>query len=404
MRLDDDQPTFATDDGLKPSQAVPDEPIPQRVTLTHSRNDGKDVPSENTVDRGAFDYHTFLSSQVSPSVASGQAEAHGYPAGPVSADSAPKSGNLAWCGMGQTMRIDRYILKDPLVYSSSDGEGISEASCINLRLPVGRPINEPRGSLGYYPEYSRLSADQRANYLRWLSEGRSGPLDDIGYAFLFFYGLERRLLVEQQDLSPIVKEVVRLLETYTFSGSFDGYLSRFLSYSLAKGEIGSLKEKWFQAVFERTRAQRDEQHLAVGLAWLFTQRRPLPPAWAFRLARLDPRSPRSVVLGRLPDQFSAIFRKRYSEQFGDGLILRTAKRDREVAYRPASPSLLDVISARGGLEQVRVPNVLGIQSQFAPLVRIWTSCIEELKPLSRVIAQWGGSRHSRSLRCASRRP
>ena len=294
---------------------------------------------------------------------------------------------MTWCGKGQTIQVDKYILEEPFVYASRGSTGVNEASCINVRLPVGKPIHEPPGRLGYYPEYIRLSAGQRANYLRWLAEGRSGPLSDIGYAFLFFYGLERRLLVEQQDFSPIVKEVVRLLETYTFSGSFDGYLSRFLSYALAKGDLGMLKEKWFQAVFERTRAQRDEQHLAVGLAWLFKQGRPLPSTWAFRLAKLDPRSPRSVVLNRLPDEFSTIFGKRYSEQFGDGLVLRAAKRDREVAYRPASPSLPDVISARGGREQVRVPNVLGIQSQFEQLVRIWSSCIDELKPLSRVIAR-----------------
>ena len=63
------------------------------------------------------------------------------------------------------------------------------------------------------------------------------PFHDIGYAFLFFYGLERRLLVEQQDLSPIVKEVVRLLETYTFSGSFDGYLEPILG--VCPGESGN---------------------------------------------------------------------------------------------------------------------------------------------------------------------
>ena len=188
-----------------------------------------------------------------------------------------------------------------------------------------------------------ISPDQRANYLRWLAGGRTAPLDDIGYAFLFFYGLERRLLVEQQDLSPIVKEVVRLLETYTFSGSFDGYLSRFLSYTLARAGIGTLKEKWFEAVFDRTRAQRDEQHLAVGLAWLFSRGLPLPANWALRIARLDPRAPRSVVLERLPDQFQALFVKRYREQFGDGMVLKGSKRDREVTYRPASPSLLDLI-------------------------------------------------------------
>ena len=34
-----------------------------------------------------------------------------------------------------------------------------------------------------------------------------------------------------------------------------------------------------------------------------------------------------------------------------------------------------------------MPNVLGIQSQFSPLVAIWSSCIEELRPVSRVLAK-----------------
>jgi uncharacterized tellurite resistance protein B-like protein len=264
---------------------------------------------------------------------------------------------------------------------------MTEASCIDLRLPIGTPVEEAPGCLGYYPEFARLSRNQRATYLKWLSDGRSGPLSDIGYVFLFFYGLERRLLVEKQDLSPIVKEVVRLLETYTISGSFDGYLSRFLAYTLARAGIGTLKEKWFEAVFERTRAQRDEQHMAVGLAWLFSQQRSLPAAWALRIARLDPRSPRSVVLERLPEQFGALFFKRYREQFGEGMLLKAAKRDREVTYRAASPSLGQDLGGGGNLEPVRVPHVMGIQSQFSPLVALWTGCIEELKPLSRVMAK-----------------
>ncbi|WZO96060.1 TerB N-terminal domain-containing protein [Isosphaeraceae bacterium EP7] len=294
---------------------------------------------------------------------------------------------LTWRGRGETIHVGRYAIRDPLVYTSGGRGKHDEASCIDLALKVGKPVVEPRGSLGYWPKYAHITADQRANYLQWLAGGRSGPLDDIGYAFLFFYGLERRLLVDGEDLSLVAKEAVRLLETYTFSGSFDGYLSRFLSYSLAKVDIGTLKEAWFRAVFERTRSRKDEQHLAVGLAWLFKQQRPLPSAWAFRLAKLDPRSPRSVVLDRLPDQFGFLFSKRYAEQFGDGLKLRVAKRDREVSYQLASPSLHEILGARRGLEPVRVPNVLGIQSQFAPLAKIWTACIEELKPLSRVMAR-----------------
>ena len=179
------------------------------------------------------------------------------------------SATMRWHGKGEKVAAGPFVLCDPLVYLSHGRPRDTEASCIDLTLPVERPTVEPRGSLGYYPQYAAISPGQRANYIRWLASGRTASLDDIGYAFLYFYGLERRLLVEQEDLSPIVKEVVRLLETYTFSGSFDGYLSRFLSYTLARAGIGTLKDKWFEAVFDRTVRTRDEQHLSVGLGWLF---------------------------------------------------------------------------------------------------------------------------------------
>ena len=282
-----------------------------------------------------------------------------------------------------------YTLNDPLVYVLG-GEGfVDEVSCIDPGLPIGKPAEEPPGGLGYFPEYSRLSPAQRANYLQWLAKERSGPLSDIGYAFLFFYGLERRLILEGKDLNPIAKEVVRLLETYKRSASFVGPLSRFLSYSLARAGIAIVKEKWFEAVFERTRAHCDEQHLAVGLAWLFSRQRPLPAHWALRIARLDPRAPRNVVLERLREQFDALFVKRYREQHGDGLLLRVTNRDREIRYRPASPALSDEFASSANGPTVRIPNVLGVKSQFSPLVQIWGRCLEELKPLSRTMAKGG---------------
>ena len=79
--------------------------------------------------------------------------------------------------------------------------------------------------------------------------------------------------------------------------------------------------------------------------------------------------------------------KRYREQFGDGMSLKVSKRDREVTYRPASPSLLDLTRVSDAIKPVRIPHVMGIQSQFKPLIDVWTSCIEDLKPLSRAMAR-----------------
>ena len=94
------------------------------------------------------------------------------------------------------------------------------------------------------------------------------------------------------------------------------------------------------------------------------------------------------MLDRLPDQFNSLFVKRYRERFGDGMLLKVAKRERALVYRPASPSLLhDVGLSSRHAEPIMLPNVLGIQSQFSPLVAIWSSCIEELRPVSRILSK-----------------
>src|SRR5581483_5446840 len=96
------------------------------------------------------------------------------------------------------------------------------------------PTPEPKGALGYWPRYAAITPNQRANYLEWLAGGRASDLEDIGYAFIFFYGLERRLLMDNSDFDIVVREVSRLLSRYRLSNSFDSYLSSFLSYAVAR--------------------------------------------------------------------------------------------------------------------------------------------------------------------------
>ena len=50
--------------------------------------------------------------------------------------------------------------------------------------------------MGHWPSYNCLDKRARAAYLTWLIEGRRNESAYIGYVFLFFYGLERRLLVD----------------------------------------------------------------------------------------------------------------------------------------------------------------------------------------------------------------
>jgi len=287
--------------------------------------------------------------------------------------------DMQWLGSGRDLQVHGYWITDALVYYSPRCQAVREASCIDLSLPVGRPVAEPRGALGYWPQYAEVSPDQRANYLQWLAEGRKNPLDDIGYAFIYFYGLERRALVDGQDHELILHEVVRLLSQYRQSASFGGYLGSFVEYLSAQRGLEHLDDNWFQLFLARSASP-------VALAWLVVNDRPLPVDLALAVAKQDVRSPRSVVANRVPEHFRDLFGRRYQERFGGGMKLRTAARPHRLEYRPGSPTLLYSTGLQAR-QPISIPNVLGIASQFRPLVQIWTDCIEELRPLSRRAAK-----------------
>jgi uncharacterized tellurite resistance protein B-like protein len=288
-------------------------------------------------------------------------------------------GELVWAGPGESISVGGHELRDPLTYWASEAPKVDEASCIDRKLPVGKPMQEAPGALGYWPSYARISPSQRANYLAWLAGNRRAPLDDIGYAFIFFYGLERRALVEGKDFDLIFAETNRLLDTYTHSGSFHGYLSRFLGYLTAKMGLEDPHGARMKWLIEAPHASLKPDNLALLLAWYHKHSKPIPADLAMFIASQDARSSRSVVVDRVPEQFKALFTTKYQARFAQGLLLKAGKSESLVQYRPASSSLM-----YGNLiTPIRVPNILATSSQFKPLVEIWQECIEELRSFAR---------------------
>jgi uncharacterized tellurite resistance protein B-like protein len=306
--------------------------------------------------------------------------------GPSVSTGAGGHATLKWVGAGEPIKVGPYQIEDAFTYVSNGTPAQEEASCINLRLSVGTLVTEEPSALGYWPQYSRLSPDQRANYLVWLASGKKNELADIGYAFIYFYGLERRALLDDQDVEKVLAQVNRLMLIYSASRSFFGYSSRFIAYLFARKGLESVPRELFDALFEQSLKEFDDETLAVALGWLCKASAPLPPFLAFEVARNDIRASRSVVVTRVAEQFRKVFFKKYTGRFGGGMQLEAAARDRLIEYRPGSPTLLHGM-AQYSLPRVHIPNVLGLPSQFKPLVDIWGECIEELKPLSREVGK-----------------
>lgn len=103
-----------------------------------------------------------------------------------------------------------------------------EPSCISIKMPVKEPSNRLfLPPLSYYPQYSQLTSEQRWRYLTWLRDV-TVPID-IGYVFLFYYGLECHLFMGkfQSAFKMIVK-----LRKHQFNTSFEGYSNNSMLASM----------------------------------------------------------------------------------------------------------------------------------------------------------------------------
>lgn len=68
-----------------------------------------------------------------------------------------------------------------------------EPSVIYSNLPIQKEFSGQFECPSYYPSYKGLTPSQRIVYLKWLTNPYSEI--DIGYVFIFYYGLERHLLL-----------------------------------------------------------------------------------------------------------------------------------------------------------------------------------------------------------------
>ncbi|MCL4204821.1 MAG: TerB family tellurite resistance protein [Pirellulaceae bacterium] len=300
--------------------------------------------------------------------------------------------NIAFFGPGTQLVLDRATIATPLVYATSEpAHGTFDASLIDGSLPVASPGCPAADELPYWPCYHSATPQQRSRYLDWLAGGRRDPAIEIGYVFIYFYGLERRVLVDAADHATIAEEVLRLQAVFNGNRSFRRYSTSFLWYILAiSGKHRILNKDLVDRVIASTE-RWDEECLGRCLAYVHEAGCRLPAALAYVTAQLDHRTPSSVIIRRHQTLFQDLFGKRYQRAFGEGMELRASKRSKPLSYQPASGTLSRLLLEQRGDASLSVPDVLAITSQFKPLVDIWTACIEELRTYDKAHRTAGGT-------------
>ena len=136
-----------------------------------------------------------------------------------------------WYGSAEPIEIGGVRIASPMIYVGPTRSFDTPRDRVDPTARVGLSGEDQLGiALSYWPSYHALSPGGRRTYLDWLASGRTTRVG-IGYVFIFFYGLERRLFVDnaRADLDVIIAEVERLHALYQDNNSFNGYAKRLLT-------------------------------------------------------------------------------------------------------------------------------------------------------------------------------
>lgn len=277
-----------------------------------------------------------------------------------------------------------------------------EPALINPNLSAVTQVQDlSERRMGYWPSYNGISPEARGAYLQWLSAGRKDPNADIGLVFLYFYGLERRVLadtlsvpVPAAEIAAISAEVQRLLGIYSNS-SFRHYANNFLGVLEAKNLPGGLYRSSPPSgpgFFLRHK---------VGLAQCAQDGVPLPADWAIAWLEGDTNSGSlPTPARRCPSEFRRLFVIRYAQAYGEGLILPKNKTRLRFDYHAASASFHGWKHSLG--IEFDLPDVTVLSSPLKKLRVIAEECCVELSGYSRRLAKPGIDRDS--LECIADLP
>ncbi|WP_204138291.1 TerB N-terminal domain-containing protein [Halomicronema sp. CCY15110] len=316
--------------------------------------------------------------------------------------SPPPTPTALWVPPGKSVKVKDYVIPGGMVYVGTrlqtEGPHPRVDPCLinpQLRIAASQPDYEGSG-MGYWPSYSDIRPDCRAAYLEWLSGDRCAPDACIGYVFLFFYGLERRVLRDFQalkidvseELAQITAEVERLLEIYRSNGSFSSYGSRFLEICQLLQNFGN----WADVEPPLTRTGWEMPlGLKVTLGRMIAEGQPIPADWMWSWYLHSEQTRLRTPATRCADEFRKLLRSRYQQHYGAGMVIKPNKRKLKLEYRPASSGFLSVnlTHLQGNLGDL--PDISGLSAPLNKLQTLIDECTDALDPYSRWLGRNGES-------------
>lgn len=309
----------------------------------------------------------------------------------------PKNINMAsrWLSERESIEVAGMRISGGLVYVGSNLKAASggiEPALIDPAKPVSRNRGDFTERLtGYWASYGESSPEARRAYLLWLSDGKKHPEANIGYVFLYFYGLERRAIFDAQtdataeaEKPVIAAEIRRLLSIYgNQPSSFNGYARRLLQFI----ELSEISGKLYsQPLPELEDSYELPYQLRLALGQTAVDGVGVPAHLALAWVEHEPTISKRTSVTRCSEEFKKLFVLKYQQKYGEGLKLTVNRTKLKLSYTPASAGLHG-FSGGINLHFGDIPDVSALTGPPKKLQAVVEECAVELDAYSRFLGR-----------------
>lgn len=305
-----------------------------------------------------------------------------------------------WVPAGESVNVGDTTITGGLFYLGVPKRGEAhrglDGCMVNPKANLARTACDlSAGPNDYLLSYSSLSTEQRRAYIQWLASARSEPRLHRGFAMLYLYGLERRILVDgmagkvsKDEFETLAAELLRLKKTYPEalgSAYVDGMIE-FISVHLTQP-----RRQYEQAPLPSTNSFELPLSVRVAIGQAAIDKKPVPVEWALAWVFGDGFINKRTPAYRCEKEFKQLFERKYRERFRDGMKLSANKTKLKAQVSVAFSALHNVVYPEYITSLPDISAVSGPRKQLQELVY---ECTEALDAYSRFLGRYPESEGS----------
>lgn len=286
-----------------------------------------------------------------------------------------KKTNSYWIPKSQIVRVKGITISGGMIYYNATHSRVYHASMVEESLMIATASRDFRRDLiGYYPTYRDINPDDRRAYLNWLASDRADPSTGIGFVFIYFYGLERRLVIDSKfDASVeaekpfILQEIRRLLAIYSTNRSFKRYATSLIDFVEVPTDYSpdfheSIMSETLKVETGAVNSKVSKYAIAIAISQLVDQQKTITADWAYLWAQQFSSMLDKTVVSYKPLFYKA-FQQVFKSRYPNGFYATPSKVLLTVNYQAAASGvgliekpigkLTDVVNAEANAAKIR---------------------------------------------------